>query len=301
MTDSKYPLMVMLVGEQPAPNIFPLAHYKPEKVALVYTDFTEKWARLLKEYLGNQVEQPLLKLSHAYQVKIIQREISDYITNKNCSGDSLIFNLTGGTKTMMLGAYEVARRLKAQAFYYQTQGNISQIYPYNLSQKTPTWGKAVPVTSTLTLDQYLRLYVGKYKPNTLPRDPFESLVHTTLKNISSDYFEVMDSQYLTGIGKDVEVDLLVRLGNTIGVAEIKQKAGKKAIDQLNGVATRVALGTYTKKILISATPLHYNHQVLAKAHRIYPIILESGKNEQLSPGDKDLLISEVRKILSPKS
>ncbi|MEA2008730.1 MAG: hypothetical protein U9O54_06380, partial [Chloroflexota bacterium] len=153
----------------------------------------------------------------------------------------------------------------------------------------------------LTLNQYLRLYVGEYKPNVLPRDSFESLVHIALKNISNDSFEVMDSQYLTGLGEDVEVDLLVRLGNTIGVAEIKQKAGKKAIDQLNGVATRVALGIYTKKILISATPLHYNHQVLAKAHRIHPIILESGKSEQLSPKDKNLLISEVRKTLSPKS
>ena len=291
--------MILLVGEQPAPNLLPLRHYNPTQVALVYTSLTQTRAERLAAVIGRKAQQPMCK-TDAFRVADIQTALETYIQGQGWAGDELLFNLTGGTKTMALAAYEVARRMEAAAFYYQTEANQSLIHPYRFKQGKLIADDPVPITETLTLDDYLKLYVGSYTPNLLPKDPFEEMVYQVLSKSGLPDFEVMPSMHMIGLSGNVEVDMLARRGNQVAVFEIKRQAGKKGIDQLNGVTDQRTLGTYTRKILVSAAPLEPNNLELAKAYRIKVVTLPSGLGTALTDGDVQQLVRAVGESLEPK-
>ena len=83
----------------------------------------------------------------------------------------------------------------------------------------------------------------------------------------------------------------------VAVLEAKRKAGKEGIDQLNGVTDQRTLGTYTRKLLVSATPLDDNNLALAAAHRIDVVVLESGRESALSAADRAKLIDVITGML----
>lgn len=291
--------MILLVGEQPAPNLLPLRHYDPSRVMLVHTDLTQKRAERLAAVIGTSVVQPLCKTG-AFRIDEIEAALQKYLQEHGLASDELIFNLTGGTKTMALAAYEMARQRGARAFYYQTEDNQSIIHPFRFEQGHLIADEPVPILQTLTLDDYLKLYVGSYTLSQLPKDPFEAMVYEALQDSGFPDFEIMPAAFLTGLSGHVEVDMLVRLGNQVAALEVKQSPSKKAIDQLNGVTDQRTLGTYTRKILVSATPLDENNSELAVAYRIQVVVLESGKSGQLSPADSDKLVHAVRRALEPR-
>jgi len=109
----------------------------------------------------------------------------------------------------------------------------------------------------------------------------------------------MPSVRLKKLAGNVEVDLLARNGNQIAAFEIKRQ-GKKGIDQLNGVTDQRTLGTYTRKILISATPLESNNLELANAYRIRVVTLASAQSGALSQADEDELVRAVQETLEAR-
>ena len=290
-------VMILLVGEQPAPNVLPLRHYNPAQVALVHTDKTYERAKRLDGVIGKGVTHHFC-MTHAYRVDAIEASLLAYLDERKWSGESLIFNLTGGTKTMALAAYEVARQVGARAFYYQTEDNENIIHPYRFQDGHLVCEPFVPIAATLTLDDYLRLYAGEYIEGKL-KDPFEKMVEAALRSGLPGY-EIKASVRLTELAGNVEIDLLVRCGNQVAAFEIKQHADKRGIDQLNGVTDQRTLGTYTRKILVSAAPMDENNLDLARAYRIKPVVLPSGAGEALTEEDSQRLVEAVRQSLEPK-
>lgn len=290
-------VMILLVGEQPAPNVLPLRHYNPAQVALVHTDTTHERAKRLAAVIGRRVVLPLCKIP-AYKVDEIKAGLCDYLNAQAWTRGSLVFNLTGGTKTMALAAYEVARQLGARAFYYQTENNESVIHPYRFEAGNLVCEAPLPIEATLTVDDYLRLYAGDYHDGKL-KDPFEKMVEAALRAGLPEY-EIKTSVKLIELAGSVEVDLLVRGGNQVAVVEVKRKAGKDGIDQLNGITDQRTLGTYTRKILVSAKPIDKNNLNLAKAYRITTVVVPSGQAAALTDEDARKLVDAVRSSLEPR-
>lgn len=293
--------MILLVGEQPAPNLLPLRHYDPQQVALVHTALpaSRSKADRLAALIGPCVVRPLCE-TDAFRVDLIRQKLETYLRDQGWQNTDLVFNLTGGTKTMALAAYEVARRLGAAAFYYQTEANQSLIHPYRFEEGNLLVGEPVRVIQTLTLDDYLRLYVGDYVPSMLPKDGFEEAVYAALKQVDLPNFEVMPATHLKELSGNVEVDVLARYGNQVAVFEVKRKAGKDGIDQLNGVTDQRTLGTYTHRFLVSVRPLDENNANLAEAYHIKVVVLESGQGGTLSAADAERLVATVVDALKPK-
>ncbi len=291
-------VMILLVGEQPAPNLLPLRHYHPTRVVLVHTRLpvSQTRANRLAAVVAAGVERPFCE-TEAYPVDSIRRTLEFYIAERCWAGRQLIFNLTGGTKTMALAAYETARQMNARAFYYQTEDNKSLIHPYHFEQGNLICEPVVPIKETLTLDHYLRLYIGEYKVGAL-KEPLEKMVEATLHEFLPEY-ELMTSVRLVELSGNVEIDLLVRRGNQVAVFETKRQ-GKKGIDQLNGVTDQRTLGTYTRKILVSATQLDPNNLDLAQAYNIKVVVLPSAQSGTLTEPDKQALVEAVRDTLEPK-
>ena len=288
--------MILLVGEQPAPNLLPMRHFNPSQVLLVYSGRTEKTAKRLQRVIGSQC-QTFDCPTDAYRVEVIRQDIQTQIAEHKWQDSDLRFNLTGGTKTMVIAAYEVARMLDARAFYYQTEDNQSLLHLYRFEHGELICESPELIQVALTLDDHLRLYVGDYHTGRL-KEGLELMIEQVLRQRLPEY-EILTSVKLIEVAGNLEVDLMVGYHNQVAVLESKRQ-GKKGIDQLNSVANQRTLGTYTKKILVSQAPLDGNNQDLAQAYNIRVATLPSAESGTLSQPDQDTLIQTIRDAMEQK-
>ena len=281
-------VMIALVGEQPIPNLLPIRHEKPDEVILVYTDRTEKGFERLKDLLVDTRVEPL-KIESPYDIFKIQQDLRGFIDSKRLSYSDITFNLTGGTKPMAFASYHLAEDLASQFIYLQSEGGKSLIYHYEFSGGKPQLIERNEILEVLTINDYLKAHLGSYTKATA-REPFELLVNDAL---SGSINETVSSI----IHGSLEIDLVMRCGNQVGIAEVKSgKKGlkKEGIDQLNTAGGQTFLGTYTRKFLIVSKKIGSKNRELAEAHRIKVIELCSAEDGSLSEEDKDRLVQTIR-------
>ncbi|MBX3015609.1 MAG: DUF1887 family protein [Caldilineaceae bacterium] len=283
-------ILISLIGEQPAPNLLPTRHLQPQASVLVYTERTQRTAERLQAILTANCACQILPVE-GYEITDMQHKLNTFL-DKNYQGETLVFNLTGGTKPMSLAAFLVAQARKAAVIYFQSEGNRSRLVTYNwhdiILQKTSD--EELP--QDISLADYLHLYLGKYEVGD-PRDKFEQEIHDILKEISG--LECLTSVKPQGLGA-LEIDFVFRYGNQIAICEAKRKGAKEGIDQLNAVANPRYLGTYIHKFLCSGREVDKNNRDLAAAYNINIIQLPSyGMNNVLSAEDKSTLKEAVLK------
>lgn len=111
--------------------------------------------------------------------------------------------------------------------------------------------------------------------------------------------EGLEVRHSTRLNESVELDLLLRSGNHVAVAEatVSKKERKQKIDQLVSATQREHLGTYTARILIVTSSLDHANTALAAACRIQVISLTNSSEQGLDDADRCLLAAEVRKAL----
>ncbi len=287
-------VMIALIGEQQIPNLLPIRYEKPDRVILVYTDRTEKGFERLKNLLGNAHVDPI-KIKSPYDIFAIQQELGGFINDNEFSSSNVIFNLTGGTKTMALASYHLAEELSSPFLYLQSEGGKSLIYRYEFSNGEAQLIKRDEIPGVLTIEDYLNAHLGSYTKASA-KEPFEKLVHDAL--CSS-----VDETANSVIHGALEIDLVIRCGNQVGIAEVKsgkKSLKKEGIDQLNTAGEQRYLGTYTRKFLIVNKKVGSQNRELAEAHRIKIIELCNSENGSLSGDDKDNLIQTIRKDLGAK-
>lgn len=294
-------IMISLVGEQPVPVLLPVLHDGPDnvEVLLVYSEFTKTQTERLHNLLEQQgfhVEKSSEALD-AYDLRKA-RDMLDSILTDKCSQKQPIFNITSGTKVMALAAYSLAQERSLPFLYLQSEGRRSLIYRYRFVKGKPEIEAVNEVGEVLTIDLYLRAHLGEYRENP-PKEGFEAMVHDALLN-SGENLEIK-----TGIRPDsqpsLEIDLVVRRGNQVGIAEVKtgsRAREKKPIEQLVNATEQRLLGTYTKRFIIVDREYPENNRELAKAHKIKVIELCSAASEGcLADEDKRKLIEAVTKEL----
>ncbi|HIP87096.1 MAG TPA: DUF1887 family protein, partial [Anaerolineales bacterium] len=125
--------MVLLVGEQPAPNLLPVRQTKPDVAALVHTDYTKHTAENLRRLLEPMCRCLLCEVD-AYEIPLI-RETMDRFLEEEIKEHSLLFNLTGGTKPMVLAAFDLAHRHGAPFVYMETKEGETILYTYSISEE----------------------------------------------------------------------------------------------------------------------------------------------------------------------
>ena len=283
--------MVALVGEQPLPNVIPVKYYSPSRLVLAHTknERSTLIAKRIKEFFGDQPKVDLLELENGYNIDQIYSRLYQFI-RQNELGE-LLFNLTGGTKPMSFAALELAQELKCQAFYYQSENNLSQLHLYDLSAGSLKYQEPISIDVNLEVEDVLKLFVGKCCKKNF-ENAFEEQVFNILKNLGKEY-SVLHNVY---VGPNVEVDWILCYKNKLAVGDVKSQVKKSGIDQVNGVTDQRTLGTYTKKFIISAREPDDNNRLLAEAYRIKVIVVPSANNNgTLSDEDRQKIVEEIQK------
>ncbi len=282
--------LILLVGEQPVPNLLPTRHLQPDVAVLVHSTFTRLIAERLKNLLERgEVKCPLCEVD-PYDFLAIQSSLQQFL-DQNLGEHESVFNLTGGTKPMALAAFLLAFQRKSDFLYFQTESGHSKLYRYGFGEnREVVLREAIELSETITLDEYLRLYVGNYQTGE-PRNDFEEQVRDALRTIPD--LEMLTSVRPQGLDA-LEVDFVVRLGNQVGVIEAKTRGAKAGIDQINAVAEPRYLGTYVHKFLVSSKPVDQNNKNLAKAYKIEVIELPSySESGHLNDRDKETLRERI--------
>lgn len=250
---------VTLVGEQPIPNLLPARYLKPARVLFVHTGtgmrgtepVARRVARLLPEGIAEFVLVPPFDLLKGREC------MATHLT----ATEEVCFNLTGGTKLMALAAYALAVERNAPFVYLQTEGEHgrdlqSVLYHYAFSGSAPVVSRRETLRpDLLTIDDYLRAHwehgYEECGSSEGVGGSFERAVAHALEGWVDELKVGVKPQ---GFEEQVEIDLVVRCGNQVGLIEIKtggEGSGKHAVDQLTTAAARELSGTYTARFLVT--------------------------------------------------
>ncbi len=291
--------MIHLVGEQPMPILLAARQMKADVNVLVATARTESVAGRLSRLLPN-ASVHVLKASE-YDLTGVASEIE-----KISIGDDIVFNLTGGTKMMALGAYNAAIRRSASFVYLQSDA-ANRLHKYIFTPEGRMKSDLQPGLSELiTADDYLRAHLPGYRAEGIHTENgrpsiggrFEKAVAEILSGMGC---EVIQGVRPDGVDRQIEIDMVVRMGNKVAVAELKKALGsdpKTGIDQLSTASSREYLGTYTGKLLIVGTPIGRSVLTLAQKKDVVTVSLPSyqdGKGFSLT--DERELEAKVRTVL----
>jgi len=113
-------VLVILLSGQHVPNLLSVEAFKPDLVAYVETDDMkriEAWNNLRKalEIKDLSFEHKAFHLSNDNSLRAIMRLFGDI--QDRYKDEELIVNVTGGTKLMAIGAFEVFRKTNARIIY----------------------------------------------------------------------------------------------------------------------------------------------------------------------------------------
>lgn len=125
-------VLLELVGEQPTPNLIPALKYQPDEVVFLVSDRTEPHARNTQAALEMVPDMTGTRFTMTnvdpYSIAAAETAVEAVLARyPDCE---FTFNITGGTKTMMVGMYRVASaerwRGRARMVYVSTEVETEQ-------------------------------------------------------------------------------------------------------------------------------------------------------------------------------
>lgn len=298
-------ILIALIGEQQLPNYLAARYYQPDVVLSVYSEKTEpQYKNLQKMLQHNGISVDGIK-TDPYDLATIGKAINDKLaTMVGVSAQSLIVNLTGGTKIMSLAAYQVAVQWNAPVIYLQSEKGKSildyyswqdhQLYHHKPAKELPEY---------LTLKDMLDLHLGdkwdrkRKEPNDIGY-LFELAIGQTLQNHGYEItYGISDKK------KQIDIDVMARQKNHIMIVEAKTKGGKtdhsfEGIKQLS-TGMRYLGGTYTYPFLITNYVLPEDAQRNCELLRIHSVLLShyQQRMDALPQEDIDTLLTAIRQAM----
>ncbi len=294
--------MVVLVGGQPLPNLLPVKHYRPDAVILLYTSTTREVHDRLRQTIQRTTHQRTTQLSSfkvdPYDIVATEKALEDQI--QSFSSSNRFLNLTGGTKAMALAAYRVAERHRAEILYLESERKKSIAYRYvwrngDLLKEAPE-----ELPACLTLTDMLNVHFGpdmwhEYGTKRQEGSPFEEAIATALRQRVD---EVMVG--VKALNGQVDIDLVVRLGNQWGIIEAKSGKNGRNLDGIKQLSNAGRhLGTYTQQFYVITVEPTNEQKGLIAASRIQVVTLREygSADQQLTDNDSEEIVEKVCQAL----
>lgn len=315
--------MIALVGEQPLPNFLAVRQLLAAQpstrmhVLLVYTEKTEKHFIYLRDKLALEVTVHELK-TDPYDIHTIVDDLQTILNKlEKIVPMPFIFNLTGGTKTMSLAAYQVAAMRHASVLYLQSEDDEdgqSVIDYYNWHDHQFIHQTREPVTEYITLRDMLELHLGpeseknwSVKGTTIQTDTHSHLFEEAIAQVLSEHgYETLCG--VKGKKDQLDIDVMIGYQNQIGIIEAKtsekdELTKLEAIKQLSW-ATRYIKGTYIKQFVVTNSVAAPNLKAMGDALEIPIISLRHYKRGPdatfLSYEDEATLLDQIDKKMKPQ-
>lgn len=292
--------LLHLIGEQPMPVLLPDRFLRPERSLLICSARTRPVAERLRRLMPHAAVEE----TDAYDLPAILARLNSLVP----ADRPTVVNLTGGTKMMMLAAFALAMQRGWDCVYLESERPPATLHRYTTRSglKRQAQHKLPPLIKAA---DYLNAHLPGFRAEGFSRDDdgyltdgglFEQAVYQALQPHVD---EVLAGVRPEGVADQIEMDLVIRIGNRVGVAEVKlggrSKRPKQGIDQLSTATGREYLGTYTARFLITANPLPRSVLKLAEERQVTVVALSDYRlGEPLSPASWQRLAEAVQSRLS---
>jgi len=122
-------VIIAMVGKQPMPILIPILQLVPVTVQLIVTDEVQEVARHIRDALRLDPKTATLRAYphepvNPYVVHETYERCKAILCSPRFAGKQLAINITGGTTTMELGAYQAAREFGVPMFYVDTDDQV---------------------------------------------------------------------------------------------------------------------------------------------------------------------------------
>ena len=144
----------------------------------------------------------------------------------------------------------------------------------------------------ISISDYLNAHLPGFKSEGFHQDKkghvdagghFEASIYHALKKQLD---EIISSVRPAGVKQQIEIDMVIRSGNNVGIIEAKTGANKAGIDQLDTAGNPIYLGEHTIKFLVTGRYLSPAYKALALAQKIHVVELP-GYSQGRGLGNKD--------------
>lgn len=291
--------LIQLIGEQALPNLLVPAHLKPNQTLLVYTKRTEQ----VKDRISALIENCDSIECDPYNIPKIIEELTTKLAAY--AQDNLIFNLTGGTKAMVLAANHLAALRAAKVVYLESERGKSRLYEYHYDpQRSLHIDGSSELPELLTIDLFLDAYIGRnfWKEVGPSKDiggEFERVIAEVLQQRIAGLEIKQGVRFLGDQRPQVDLDIVLRYRNQFARIECKSGGKSRTLDALKQLQmVSNLLGTYTLQIIALTDDPNEEHRAIYDATKTKVIVLKSfPQNKQLNQQDEEKLVSEIKKML----
>jgi hypothetical protein len=285
--------LVTVLDEQPIPTLLPVRHLKPAEVLLVGSRRSHETSRHLATVLKGETQLHLLETRDPFNPIGVYRQLSEKMAKLGWQATETAFNLTGGTKMMAFGAYHLAHEQKSDLIYLEEREDRQDVLSrYHFRHGVAKLEEHVTLPPLLSIADYLNAHLPGFEAEGFSRDDrghidaggrFEETVYHALEGHVD---ELLAGVRPAGVEHQIEIDLVVRCGNRVGIIEAKTGVKKAGIDQLDTAGGARYMGAYTAKILVTGRRMSRAHHALATARNIRIIELPGYREGRSLPDNE---------------
>lgn len=271
--------LIELVNHQPILNLISIRAVKPDEVIFVGTQEQHATVEHLKHTLRRKIDVHTLDVHDPFDPITIYKDIEVYMKRLGWEPSKTIFDLSGGSKMMAIGAYQLAMEKSGILADVERVRHQYRLRLYHFKNGHALLKQDVVLPPLITIEDYLNAHLPGFDVGGFSTDErgrideggeFEKTIYEALKpNVD----EVLAGVRPAGVAGQIEIDLVVRRNNGVGIIEAKTGVKKAGIDQLDTAGNPMYMGMYATKFLITGRRLPRAHKTLAVAQQIHVIEL----------------------------
>lgn len=296
--------LIELLGEQPILNLLPIRYLQPDEVLFMGTRATHDVSQHLQRLVEDQMKVHQTTVHNPYDPPSIHADIERKIHKLGWSPGDIIYDLSGGNKMMAFAAYQSARDGGSRVADLE---NIRHRYRLRLYEFDGhlVMKEDVALPGVISIADYLNAHLPGFEEGGFSRDKrgrtdvgghFEETIYSTL---APHVDEIMAGVRPAGVAEQIEIDMIVRRGNAVGIIEAKTGVKKAGIDQLDTAGNPHYLGEYLVKFLVTGRYLPRSHKVLASVQEIHVVEMPGYEERRGIPErERQALVRAVQTALS---
>lgn len=298
--------LIQIVGLQALPTLLACRHLQPAEVLLVSGRGLPGPVRHLARVIeGDGVTVHSTEVHDPHDPGRVMGDLEDRLKRIGWAEDGAAFDVSGATKALAFGAYGLARRAGGELVDVGPVRTGFVFRRYRFDDDYAVLREATNLPPLINLADYLNAHLGGFVAEGYSRDDrgevnaggaFEAALFRALEPRVD---EILAGVRPAGLGRQVEIDLMVRVANQVGLIEAKTGVNKSGLDQLGTAGDPLNMGVYIDKFLVTAGRFPPVYQRLAAAARINVIELPAYRaGHALSPADADRLARVVHAALA---
>jgi hypothetical protein len=223
----------------------------------------------------------------------MRKQVRKKLRKLGWAPEEITFDISAANKVQAITAFRVAMDSPSELVdveYYRKRHRLRQ---FRMEGKDAVLEEDVVLPELITIADYLNAHAPGFEMDGFGRDKrgrvnaggkFESTIFSALEPHVD---EIMAGVRPGGASGQIEIDLVVRIGNNLGLVEAKTGVNKAGIDQLDTAGNPVYLGRYATKFLVTGRYLPRAHKALANSQHIHVVELPGYRVGQRLPDQEE--------------